>query len=239
MTVFDIFVNIYLENKGMIYMDNTVRQLFEEKNKKILLDKLLLDIENNSHSLSLTVNNKILLSSQKLIKKINDVFMEYHIKYDLKGLTELIKQEELEIKELTLKLLDKRRKELAEKVKTKDDITLEDVAIIIDESLKNFRKSFDVDMNKAIYIDMFNRIVEKYKLTEEEAKEKINFCLSSYDHILSDSILDSINDRNSTLKNITKATYEHYIDMNYKTVGGQNLETVVGQNPKIKEKTTA
>ena len=239
MTVFDIFVNIYLENKGMMYMDNTVRQLFEEKNKKILLDKLLLDIENNSHSLSLTVNNKILLSSQKLIKKINDVFMEYHIKYDLKGLTELIKQEELEIKELTLKLLDKRRKELAEKVKTKDDITLEDIAIIIDESLKNFRKSFDVDMNKAIYIDMFNRIVEKYKLTEEEAKEKINFCLSSYDHILSDSILDSINDRNSTLKNITKATYEHYIDMNYKTVGGQNLETVVGKNPKIKEKTTA
>lgn len=239
MTVFDIFVNIYLENKGMMYMDNTVRQLFEEKNKKILLDKLLLDIENNSHSLSLTVNNKILLSSQKLIKKINDVFMEYHIKYDLKGLTELIKQEELEIKELTLKLLDKRRKELAEKVKTKDDITLEDIAIIIDESLKNFRKSFDVDMNKAIYIDMFNRIVEKYKLTEEEAKEKINFCLSSYDHILSDSILDSINDRNSTLKNITKATYEHYIDMNYKTVGGQNRETVVGQNPKIKEKTTA
>ena len=63
-------------------MDNTVRQLFEEKNKKILLDKLLLDIENNSHSLSLTVNNKILLSSQKLIKKINDVFMEYHVKYD-------------------------------------------------------------------------------------------------------------------------------------------------------------
>ncbi|MGN1000768.1 MAG: hypothetical protein ACI4OG_02400 [Bacilli bacterium] len=217
-------------------MDSTVLHLFEEKNKKNLLDKLLLDIANNSHSLQLTVNNKISLSTKKLIKKINDVFMEYAVEYNLKDLTELIEQEEEKIRELILNLLDKRKEEMDEKVKIKDEVTPEDIVIIIDESIKNFRQTFDVDMNNAIYINMFNRIIEKYKLTKEEAKEKINFCLSRYDHILSDSILDSINDRNSTLKNITKSTYEDYIDINNKTANYLSENQKENNNQKTKEK---
>ena len=37
-------------------MDNTIKSMFEEKNMKILINKLILDIDNNSNSLELTIN---------------------------------------------------------------------------------------------------------------------------------------------------------------------------------------
>ena len=40
-------------------MDNTIKSMFEEKNMKILINKLILDIDNNSNSLELTIKLKI------------------------------------------------------------------------------------------------------------------------------------------------------------------------------------
>ena len=40
-------------------MDNTIIEMFKEKNDKILIEKLLLDLANNNDSLRLTLNNKV------------------------------------------------------------------------------------------------------------------------------------------------------------------------------------
>ena len=50
-------------------MDNTIKSMFEEKNMKILINKLILDIDNNSNSLELTIKLKIPHLKYKLIKK--------------------------------------------------------------------------------------------------------------------------------------------------------------------------
>ena len=52
-------------------MDNTIKSMFEEKNMKILINKLILDIDNNSNSLELTIKLKIPHLKYKLIKKLS------------------------------------------------------------------------------------------------------------------------------------------------------------------------
>lgn len=197
-------------------MDNTISAIFKEKNEKILFDKLLLDIDNNFDSLLLTINNKIALSTPKLIKKVNDILFNYQIDYDLKSLTELLNQEVEKINKMVVDLLELKKTKLKEAIQKDSSFTTSEFDTVIDESTKEFREEFDVSMNKVIYLDLSGVISKNYNL-EEEAINDLNTYLNNYDMSVSDAIIDSIEYRDNTLKNITKETYNKYIELNNKT----------------------
>lgn len=197
-------------------MDNTISAIFKEKNEKILFDKLLLDIDNNFDSLLLTINNKIALSTPKLIKKVNDVLFNYQVDYDLKSLTELLNQEVEKINKMVVGLLDLKKAKLKEAIQKASSFKTSEFDTDIDESTKKFREEFDVSMNKVIYLDLSEAISKNYNL-EEEAINDLNTYLNNYDMSVSDAIIDSIEYRDNTLKNITKETYNKYIELNNKT----------------------
>ena len=197
-------------------MDNTISAIFKEKNEKILFDKLLLDIDNNFDSLLLTINNKIALSTPKLIKKVNDVLFNYQVDYDLKSLTELLNQEVEKINKMVVGLLDLKKAKLKEAIQKASSFTTSEFDTDIDESTKKFREEFDVSMNKVIYLDLSGAISKNYNL-KEEAINDLNTYLNNYDMSVSDAIIDSIEYRDNTLKNITKETYNKYIELNNKT----------------------
>lgn len=197
-------------------MDNTISAIFKEKNEKILFDKLLLDIDNNFDSLLLTINNKIALSTPKLIKKVNDILFNYQIDYDLKNLTELLNQEVEKINKMVVDLLELKKTKLKEAIQKDSSFTTSEFDTVIDESTKEFREEFDVSMNKVIYLDLSGAISKNYNL-EEEAINDLNTYLNNYDMSVSDAIIDSIEYRDNTLKNITKETYNKYIELNNKT----------------------
>ncbi len=197
-------------------MDNTISAIFKEKNEKILFDKLLLDIDNNFDSLLLTINNKIALSTPKLIKKVNDILFNYQIDYDLKSLTELLNQEVEKINKMVVDLLELKKTKLKEAIQKDSSFTTSEFDTDIDESTKKFREEFDVSMNKAIYLDLSGAISKNYNL-KEEAINDLNAYLNNYDMSVSNAIIDSIEYRDNTLKNITKETYNKYIELNNKT----------------------
>lgn len=197
-------------------MDNTISAIFKEKNEKILFDKLLLDIDNNFDSLLLTINNKIALSTPKLIKKVNDILFNYQIDYDLKSLTELLNQEVEKINKMVVDLLELKKTKLKEAIQKDSSFTTSEFDTVIDESTKEFREEFDVSMNKVIYLNLSGAISKNYNL-EEEAINDLNTYLNNYDMSVSDAIIDSIEYRDNTLKNITKETYNKYIELNNKT----------------------
>ena len=197
-------------------MDNTISAIFKEKNEKILFDKLLLDIDNNFDSLLLTINNKIALSTPKLIKKVNDILFNYQIDYDLKSLTELLNQEVEKINKMVVDLLELKKTKLKEAIQNASSFTTSEFDTDIDESTKKFREEFDVSMNKAIYLDLSGAISKNYNL-KEEAINDLNAYLNNYDMSVSNAIIDSIEYRDNTLKNITKETYNKYIELNNKT----------------------
>ena len=120
------------------------------------------------------------------------------------------------INKMVVGLLDLKKAKLKEAIQKASSFTTSEFDTDIDENTKKFREEFDVSMNKVIYLDLSEAISKNYNL-EEEAINDLNTYLNNYDMSVSDAIIDSIEYRDNTLKNITKETYNKYIELNNKT----------------------
>ena len=183
-------------------MDNSIEELFKQKNGQILVDKLLLDIANNDDSLRLTINNKILLITDKLQKKINDFLKNNGIKYDLKSLSELLLEHKEKTKQYILQELDARKQKYEENVRNSDTLKIEK----FDEDVSTIHDRMNPRLNEFIYIDLFQELLQTYELKSPEQQEELTKCLKTYDSKLSLAIETSILERNNSLRNIISET---------------------------------
>lgn len=90
-------------------MNDTLDKLFYEKNKEILKNKLILDINNNTDSLRLTLSNVIMLEMNKLYKHLVKLFEENGIKYSDEELKQIIEDEKTKLNDIVLKELSHRQ----------------------------------------------------------------------------------------------------------------------------------
>ena len=93
-------------------MTDDLKRMFDEQNAKILKNKLMLDIDNNTDSLILTLSNVIMLEMNKLIKGIVKFCNDNNIEYNEEELEKLIDSEKEKLKEIIDEGLDLRKVEL-------------------------------------------------------------------------------------------------------------------------------
>ncbi len=204
-------------------MDENIALLFKEKNNKILIDKLLLDIDNNDDSLRLTVSNKIKLVTLKLQRRINDLFKSDDVEYDMKSLSELIEELIEQVKEYVFSQIDS-RKEKFKSIVNSNPLELCEGADI--ENKNDIHNTYNPEINNLIYVNLLNKLVSEYKLTDSNLKDElIEKCLKKYDFELSSSIEDSILDRNRSLKNVAQETISKVSELNNKTTNVSTEET--------------
>ena len=129
-------------------MDNTIKSMFEEKNMKILINKLILDIDNNSNSLELTIKLKIPHLKYKLIKKLSKLYNEEGVDYTVSELTELLDERETYIKDAIFPLLDERRDSLSSGVKESTVVDPSVVFGLINEASASFKEKFLIEKRK-------------------------------------------------------------------------------------------
>ena len=195
-------------------MDNTIKSMFEEKNMKILINKLILDIDNNSNSLELTIKLKIPHLKYKLIKKLSKLYNEEGVDYTVSELTELLDERETYIKDAIFPLLDERRDSLSSGVKESTVVDPSVVSGLINEASASFKEKFNVSMNKEIYIELYKVLSEKYQLKNEDSKEKFDSILSAYDSDVENIIIGEVTERDKTLLNQTEDTFSQYHKLN-------------------------
>lgn len=204
-------------------MDENIAMLFKEKNNKILIDKLLLDIDNNDDSLRLTVSNKIKLVTLKLQRRINDLFKSGDVEYDMKSLSELIDELIEQVKEYVFSQIDS-RKEKFKSIVNSNPLELCEGADI--ENKNDIHNTYNPEINNLIYVNLLNKLVSEYKLTDSNLKDElIEKCLKKYDFELSSSIEDSILDRNRSLKNVAQETISKVSELNNKITNVSTEET--------------
>ncbi len=204
-------------------MDENIALLFKEKNNKILIDKLLLDIDNNDDSLRLTVSNKIKLVTLKLQRRSNDLFKADDVEYDMKSLSELIEELIEQVKEYVFSQIDS-RKEKFKSIVNSNPLELCEGADI--ENKNDIHNTYNPEINNLIYVNLLNKLVSEYKLTDSNLKDElIEKCLKKYDFELSSSIEDSILDRNRSLKNVAQETISKVSELNNKTTNVSTEET--------------
>ena len=197
-------------------MDNTIKSMFEEKNMKILINKLILDIDNNSNSLELTIKLKIPHLKYKLIKKLSKLYNEEGVDYTVSELTELLDERETYIKDAIFPLLDERRDSLSSGVKESIVVDPSVVSGLINEASASFKEKFNVSMNKEIYIELYKVLSEKYQLKNEDSKEKFGSILSAYDSDVENIIIGEVTERDKTLLNQTEDNLMNLILMKKK-----------------------
>lgn len=102
-------------------MNETLDKLFFEKNKEILKNKLILDINNNTDSLKLTLSNVIMLEMNKLYKNLIKLFEENNISYSEEELKKIIENEKVKLNDIVLKELSNRQEMVESYVKEGDN----------------------------------------------------------------------------------------------------------------------
>lgn len=195
-------------------MDNTIKSMFEEKNMKILINKLILDIDNNSNSLELTIKLKIPHLKYKLIKKLSKLYNEENIDYTITELTELLDERENIIKDTISPLLNERRENLSSGVTDASIVDSSLISKLINDSSNNFKEKFNVAMNKEIYIELYKVLSEKYQLKNEDSIEKFTSILSTYDSDVENIIIGEVIERDKTLMNQAEDTFSQYDKLN-------------------------
>lgn len=102
-------------------MNETLDQLFFEKNKEILKNKLVLDVSNNTDSLKLTLSNVVMLEMNKLHKSLIKLFEENDIDYSEESLKGLIEEEKNKLNNIILERLSHRQTSIESHVKGEGD----------------------------------------------------------------------------------------------------------------------
>ena len=199
-------------------MDNTIIEMFKEKNDQILVEKLLIDVDNNDDSLKLTIKNKIeLVVSGKFLKKLNTILKNSGIDYDVKTLDETVKNLKKSIKQKIDELLDNRKNNICAEIR-KDSRESDNLFRTIDEQTEVLKSELEILINQLIYSELQNEIFSLYTFKSEEQKEKISEALEKFDSVLTLNVLESLSHRNGSLKNMMRETYAKVTELNEKTI---------------------
>ena len=203
-------------------MDNAIIKMFKEKNDKILLEKLLLDLSNNNDSLELTINNKVdLVAGIKFLKKINNVFKSASIEYDIKTLNDEIEEIKKKIKEKMKEFLEFRKQAIEHEI-IHNFNGVENLSDVIKKTEENLKEEIEGFINNIIYLETQNNIFDKYLFKSQEQKEEVIAALKRFDVELTLNILTPLNERNCSLKNIMRETEDKVTELNEKTTEMSN-----------------
>lgn len=214
-----------------MYMGNTISELFKEKNYKILIGKLLLDLDNNDYSLRLTINNKIELNISNYLKKINDLLKNNSIEYNVQDLNELLNKNKEQIRDMTFMKLDERKTNLIAIINNDLDFQLSCIIENIDKETERIKSELELFINNLIYVDILEELSINYKFKTEQQKEKLNEILNKFDNSISSSIYNSIKERSANLKNVMLETINKVKELNALTSSFDD-----GKNSKTKKK---
>ena len=207
-------------------MEIDINKLFQEKNKDIFKNSLILEMERNLEALKNTTDNCVALETNKLSHFLNNYFSETKIKYKREELLGfLYREKEKKNKIVNDKIEEKKRKikeNFLEKKIEKDKID--------DEYINNYyselttetnivNDEIELEIKKEICMVFFQELLSKYKLNTQEQQERLNsrinilFCQTIIKKIKEQTIF-----RDESLKNMTKESFKKYLKLNENTL---------------------
>lgn len=206
-------------------MDTDISKMFQDKNKEIFKNSLVLEMERNLEALKNTTDNCVALEINKLAMFFTKYFNEMNIECKKEELIGLLYREKTEINNIVNAKIEDKKNRLKDSFLSKD---IED-DVITEEYLNNYYETLsketetlnnelDLLLKKEICTEFFPDILRKYKLTSKEQEERIN---SRINILFKDTIIRRIKEeslfRDESLKNMCTESYNKYLDLNKRT----------------------
>ncbi len=207
-------------------MNEDINKLFEIKNKEILINSLVLEMEKNIDTLKNTVDNCLSLEINKLIIFMKKYFSEIGTKYTKESILTLLYNEKNTLnkiieKETNIKKENIKNKYL-EKVKKDEMFTEEELNnyfVILREETKQFLKNLEPEIDNEIINCFYIKVLKEHSITEQEHLERLS---SRINNLFKDTVLEKIKIesefRDESLKNMAEASFKKYLSLNEQTI---------------------
>ena len=197
--------------------DESLQQKFRDKNRAILIENILRQIDENDNSLRLTLSNKISLISNEILRKINFSLKDSTAEYDFKAISDVFLNNEALLRKYIFEYVDKRRDEITNKSVVDEEFFEETFLAVIETFQLDNKHPFENRINEVIYSTMQNELFSKIRFSDEDQKQMVISYLNRFDFKLTTAVEDSVDDRNNSLKNLVLETHEKINDLNKQT----------------------
>ena len=191
-------------------MKGDLKKIFDEQNAKILKNKIMLDIDNNTDSLKLTIFNIIMLEMNKLVRNISKFCDDNAIIYDDRELEGLIVFEKEELKSYMSKELEFRQQSLKNSIEENNENRLTDLNDQSISSMKNV-------VSKEMAIQFLPKFIAITKIEDEENLIRINGLVRLTSSTIQDRIEKNTKTRFLNLVNMIDESKSISLDMVKKT----------------------
>ena len=212
-------------------MKGDLKKIFDEQNAKILKNKIMLDIDNNTDSLKLTIFNIIMLEMNKLVRNISKFCDDNAIIYDDRELEGLIVFEKEELKSYMSKELEFRQQSLKNSIEENNENRLTDLNDQSISSMKNV-------VSKEMAIQFLPKFIAITKIEDEENLIRINGLVRLTSSTIQDRIEKNTKTRFLNLVNMIDESKSISLDMVKKTGAAIKKIESADNTSKRKLKTT-
>lgn len=208
-------------------MDKDINKMFQEKNKEILTNSLILEMERNLESLKNTTDNCVSLETNKLLQFLTSYFDEQQIEYKKEELQGFLYREKEKINKIVNSIIEEKKNRIKENYLQKE-ITTE---VIDEQFIKDYydeleketgliNDDIDIEVKKEISMSFFQELLKKYRVSTIEEQERLNSRVNIlYCQTIIKRIKEQAEFRDESLKNMAKESYERYLNLNKSTTG--------------------
>lgn len=202
-------------------MNIDLKEMFSEKNQDLFLNKLTIDLDNNTDTFKLTSKNIIKIELAKLLSSLRRIYNKYSVSIDEEKLKEILSSNKnILLTDINI-LIDKKcaqNKEYIKKTNKKDNCNNKYIKAY-HKHINNVEQEFEDNLNLTIResaeISIYKKIISIRSCINEEMHQDI---LKTIDVDFASNLLARITEesihRNRTLKNISEETYRWYSNLN-------------------------
>jgi len=205
-------------------MSIDLKEMFNEKNQDLFLKKLIMDIENNTHTFKLSSKNIVKIEFAKLLSSIRRIYYKYSVTIDEEKIKAILTDgKNILIDDISL-LIDKKGDNNKDFVKDANKGQTTNVKYMksyhkhINDVETEFEDNIKLSVCEVSEISIYKELIKLQPCVNDEMHSDVLriINLEFSNNLISRIIEESIH-RNRTLKNISDETYNWYSNLNKTT----------------------
>ncbi len=204
-------------------MNLDINDMFTEQNRKIFINKLGLDLVNNSSAFSLSTANIVKIEIAKLFSFIKRTYSKYEVKADMDIIKKILSETKDSILgDLETLICD--RQEKNNNYLTESETSAINKKYInnyhkaIDENEEDFENGVKLSVSENSNVRLYNQLINAYPCKNEKMQNEIFQQINvDFSNNIIRRIIDEGKHRSGTLKNMSLETYAYYKDLNSNT----------------------
>lgn len=216
-------------------MNIDINEMFSEKNQNLFLNKLVLDLDNNTDTFKLAAKHIVMIEIAKLLSSLKKVYTKYSVTTDESKIKDLLNGAKSGLLEnINIVISDKcdiNKKYIEEEhPKTLDRSYLKKYHRHIDDSETTFESSVNLGVKEEMVVKLYNSLIGLYPCVNEQMHfDLVQAVNVDFTNNVINRIIEESKHRNMTLKNMSEETYKKYLELS-------RSSDVISKSKKVKVK---